>query len=339
MSGPIVLSQSRAALVDACARRYAFEEVAYRRPLPKTGPLDARQFGSAWHRLLWRFYEAMKAGALVADCTVAGLAEVDASGVDHYGDAYQPPPEPDRSILRALLRAYAEVWGWHDRETYDVLEVERSFSLPALRPHDVKKPGKRPWYLDGLIVEGQLDLVVRHRKTGAAWVMDHKTTKSDFAQEPYWIGVELDLQVGLYLDAAARLGFEPAGFLYNCIRRPGAARAEKREDGESPVDYEERLYQQIIATDKSRALYFGRRHVTVQPWQIEEARADLIAAGEIVRTGLRTGLWKRNRKECRAYQEVCPWIMVCRRQQPVTDELFPLRVRRPTTNNEGAIDQ
>lgn len=339
----ITISQSRAGKVDLCQRLYLYEEVLDRKPLPKPGPLSPRAFGQAMHRVLQVFYLGIKAGVAIELCITYGLEELESSGVDHYGDTYQPPGEPDRSILRALFRAYAETWGTHDQAKYEILSVERFFALPALRPRDVTRPGRpfRPWYLDGLTVEGQLDLVWRNRETGRAEVADHKTTTSDFMREPYWIGVEFDLQVGLYLDAAMRLGFEPALFRYNVMRRPGGMREEKPREGETPADYEERLYQQITATPKSRALYFGRRPVLFQPWQIEEARADIIAAGEMIRTAQRIGLWKRNRSACRAFQEVCPWIQVCRRHQPITDELFPLRLQRPTTttNDEKKEEQ
>ena len=181
-----------------------------------------------------------------------------------------------------------------------------------------------------------IDLTVRNREDGRVWIVDHKTTQSDFERETrtgekaYFIGAELDAQAIGYVDVAARQGLNPAGFMWDLIKRPGLARVEKVERGESAEAFEGRMVE-VIAANPVR--YFARYPITFEPWQIWRARLDVIASGEEILWRRRSGYWPQNRDACGKFGATCPWMVVCTgRERADDDRLFPLKKK---TEKEG----
>ena len=101
--------------------------------------------------------------------------------------------------------------------------------------------------------------------------------------------------------------------------------------GEPAAVYEERVYQ--LATEKPGD-FFHRRALSIEPWQIEEAREDVRAAALEIAWRTRSEAWPRvgDRYVCAARGMVCPWIDVCgRRQSAEDDRLFPLKRKKEGT--------
>lgn len=352
----LTLSRSEIGVLRRCPRRYQYEYVLGR--TPAAGPGIEAVWGTALHRGL----EAWLKYGSTGRAQIAAMS----SGIDSDGRPYAPPADPyAKAALRAMLRAYAAVWGPSDAERYEVVAVELPFDLPVLTAEGRVSRGRR----EGARREGRIDALVREREERGPdpvdaqeiaesglwaepdpklWIVEHKSTGKPPAEDRFYLGIDLDLQSALYFDAARELGYQPAGVLYDVIRRPdfddpkpapqlkkdGTPRAQKADvqytnprHGEPAAVYEERVYQLAISNPGD---YFHRRALTIEPWQIEEAREDVRAAALEIAWRTRSEAWPRvgDRYVCAARGMVCPWIDVCgRRQSAEDDRLFPLKVK------------
>ena len=228
-NGVLTLSKSEIATLRRCARRYYFEYVRGRTPAAGSGM--AAEWGTALHKGLEEYAAELQLAPKLGanwDAPSAGLAAARAAtmpGTDANGRPFAPPADPyAKAALRAMLRAYAAVWGPGDAERYEVVAVELPFDLPVLTAEGRVSRGRR----EGARREGRIDAVVRERKRWGdldsmqerVWLVEHKSTGKPPGDERWYVGIELDLQTSLYFDAARELGYDPAGVLYDVIRRP-----------------------------------------------------------------------------------------------------------------------
>ncbi|RTL09078.1 MAG: hypothetical protein EKK62_04050 [Acidimicrobiia bacterium] len=242
----LTVSTSEIRTLGRCKRLYRYEYVDGRRPASQGHELV---WGAALHRGLEALYLAVKHGD--EDAMTLALHAALTPGVDSEGRPYQPPADPyARAALSAMLRAYVEYW-WTDATTYAIEGVEVPFCLPVRTARGRLVKGRICEACGGLGVwsdqadcprcsgtgrlrphrEGRIDLVVRERKfvaenitepdpTGKLWLVEHKSTTWEPSDERYYTGIERDLQLALYFDAAREMGLDPAGVMYDVIRRP-----------------------------------------------------------------------------------------------------------------------
>lgn len=122
----------------------------------------------------------------------------------------------DQTKLRLLVIAYHERWGSED---WEILAVEQEFRF----------------LLDGHLIGGKIDAIIRNRADGRVYVLEHKFTGSETSLGgPYWERLTLDSQVSIYIDGATMLGYDVSGCIYDVIKRPEhepklATPVEKRE--------------------------------------------------------------------------------------------------------------
>ncbi len=373
----LTISKSEIATLRRCPRLYYFEYVLGR--TPAKGPGIEAEWGTALHRGLESFELDLKSCEEHGLAIAWDLAVRDAitwamtPGVDQDGRDYTPPADPyAKAALRAMLRAYAAVWGADDAERYEVVAVELPFDLPVLTAEGRVSRGRR----EGARREGRIDALVRERVkcpacegTGgsqedpctdclasgegqgnsAVWLVEHKSTGKHPEDERWYVGIELELQPSLYFDAARELGHDPAGVIYDVVRRPdfddpkpppqlkknGTPRAQKADvqytnprHGEPASVYEERVYQLALARPTD---FFHRRALTIEPWQVEESREDVRAAALEIAWRTRSQAWPRvgDRYVCGARGRVCPWLDVCGHVESAeNDKLYPLKSKK-----------
>lgn len=395
----LTLSKSEIGVLRRCPRRYQYEYILGRTPAAGSG-IEA-QWGTALHRGLEVWYLEQRTEDAPDKRQDWALRHALDAALTPAAD-YAPPADPyAKAALRAMLRAYAAVWGPSDAERYEVVAVELPFDLPVLTAEGRVSRGRR----EGARREGRIDALVREREERGPdpvdaqeiaesglwaepdpklWIVEHKSTGKPPAEDRFYLGIDLDLQSALYFDAARELGYQPAGVLYDVIRRPdfddpkpaparnkdgserkapseacsacggsggredtevpasqskclmcaGTGRVSKQvaytnpRHGEPAAVYEERVYQ--LAIDKPGD-YFHRRALTIEPWQIEEAREDVRAAALEIAWRTREDLWPRvgDRYVCAAPRMTCPWIDVCGRRAAADDDrLFPLKRKK-----------
>lgn len=187
------------------------------------------------------------AGAVCPSCLGTGRGPVARMGAEaeRQRDAQQGQAEEDpRETAEAVARAfdgYLRFWGREPPRTYRIVDVEVAIARPILRPdggsycpeipmveeggrwrmataEDRGRPvatARWPWYQ-----LGKLDAVGQDRRTGALWVIEHKSSQSP---EQFFRGLSVDPQTTTYLRlleraaAAGRYGAgaRVAGYLYD----------------------------------------------------------------------------------------------------------------------------
>lgn len=107
--------------------------------------------------------------------------------------------------------------GYHERwlsEPLEVLFVEKDFTSAMINPET--GAASRTWEL-----YGRLDAVVKDA-FGRVFIVEHKTTSSDLDNPSYWQKLRLDAQISTYYQGVRALGVEPAGVIYDVIRKPSS---------------------------------------------------------------------------------------------------------------------
>jgi len=205
---------------------------------PFKSELDALDFGTLCHAAL----EAMGREAALRDCTDAAvlreflLAEVDRRARDRYGAELTLPLIVQLESARQRLARAAEVQAAQRAAGWVIAHVERKFELT----------------LGAVTVSAKIDRVERHAGTGAARVIDYKTSdkavlplaahvRSARRDEtaPAWArftagGRELvwtDLQLPLYLEAlAGEFGVATGAGYFNLPKAVGETALAPWED-------------------------------------------------------------------------------------------------------------
>jgi hypothetical protein len=213
-------TSSRLSVLRECLRKHHLRYVLGL----QTPATDVMRFGTIGHSALEAWYRAWmardteialwdRARAEVPDGDPppdyrlpAALAVIDASDLSIW----------DRIKLSILIRAYDARWGACD---WEVLAVEQEFRY-LLGDHEIG---------------GKIDAIIRDRRDGRVYVVEHKTTGADASLgAPYWERLTIDTQVSIYIDGAGILGYEVAGCIYDVLKRPAhepklATPIDKRE--------------------------------------------------------------------------------------------------------------
>lgn len=157
---------------------------------PQTPPMA---FGTYGHGGLERWYRAWMLGA----------DDLRLSAALAYIDDLTDIDDIDRIRLRVLTAAYDARWGAED---WEILEVEREFR----------------YFLGDIEIGGKIDALIRDRKDGRVYVLEHKISAQDTSPgSPYWDKLSRDRQVSIYIDGAAfGLDYEIAGCIYDVLKRP-----------------------------------------------------------------------------------------------------------------------
>jgi hypothetical protein len=129
------------------------------------------------------------------------MKAADASFREFELESGRTQDEPYEELQRILHRYYK----FSDNvDTFDIISLEKNFEVQA---------GEQP-------IIGFIDGVVSIK--GNVWLMEHKFNKRVEVKH-----VDLDMQMGIYMWAATKLGLNPRGIIYNVIRMAEGGIAEK----------------------------------------------------------------------------------------------------------------
>lgn len=315
-----VLSVTSANRYRSCPRCYYFANVLRRVPRRVVG---SRRFGSLFHVGLETWWRKLVAKSLPDDRLDASLASMN----DHRGaDPY------DVAKAGVLMRGYEVVWG---NEELEVLAVEQEFDGELRNP---MTGGVSRTFRIG----GRMDAIVR-RPNGTVWVVEHKTSSEDIGPgTPYRMRLELDPQVSTYLLGARMLGYNPAGVIYDAIKKPskeplkatpvekrkytkGSAKepsrlhANQRERDETPEEYADRIADELSSANEKESTY-QRFEVTLSQEDEYEAAYDVWTTAMQIRESANHRAWPKYTKSCYQYRQWCDYFMVCTKQATIDDE-------------------
>lgn len=203
----------------------------------------------------------------------------------------------DAAKLTAMLRHYV-IRNASMREQYEVVGVEQQFTVPIVNP-ETGRP-MREYQL-----AGKVDGLLRRKKDGTLWVLEHKTTADEIIGfGTYWQRLAVDHQVSFYV-----LAHQAAGCLYDVIRKPQLRLSKADEKAADPVA----AYQQRVdaAISENVDEYFQQREVVKTDDDIAEAQADLWQQAHILAECEKQNRFPRNSGACRSFFGVCPYLGVC----------------------------
>ena len=203
-----LLTNSRITCFYTCPRLHRNKYELRRRPRRKA---EALTLGTLVHAGLEAWWLAIMAGlgaeaaldAMMNGATAA-LADVEVDDFNEYMWVK----------VQAMLIGYHMRWyQWVVDNSIEVLGVEQEFAAPLINPMTGRP--SRTWLL-----AGKLDLMIA--MLGRQLIGEHKTTVAELDDgAPYWERLRMDGQISLYHDGATSLGYEPAGCLYDVLRKPG----------------------------------------------------------------------------------------------------------------------
>lgn len=175
----------------------------------QTPPTAESTFGTVGHAALEAYYRTWMTWRPELDCLgderqLGGVPDFDQERLDAAlsvaSDSNLPPF--DKIKLQLLIIAYHERWGAED---WEILAVEQEFR----------------YQLGEHLIGGKIDAIIRNRKDGRVYVLEHKFTGSETSLGgAYWERLTLDSQVSIYIDGATMLGHDVAGCIYDVIKRP-----------------------------------------------------------------------------------------------------------------------
>lgn len=255
-----LLTQSRMRTFRACAYKHALEYGQGWRPSESALPL---RFGTLIHAALEVYWPMIATtGDIQAAADAAKRTLLTASAaldIDPY--------EQGKAI--AMIEAYAARWAAEDMH-YEVVGVEMNFRTPLVNPRT--NAASRTWEM-----AGKLDGLVRDKRDGSLWVLEHKTTADSLSQgdaSNYITRLVMDPQIGHYLIGALATGHDVKGVLYDVLGKPlqrpakatpkdkrykkdGGLKANARIEDESPQAYTQRV-RDAISNDTDRFLHRTR---------------------------------------------------------------------------------
>lgn len=156
--------------------------------------------GSLWHAVMELHYLAIKS---IQDGTPRGEA-LDYLARDLGVILWDGPNQsPNQKLIWWMYQGYLEKYGYDPQ--WEILGVEVKFQARL-----VGADGKPSRY----ILKGKLDLVVRDRRTGKVWIIDHKSG----ANLPSMMELDIDDQFGLYIWLLREAGIDVLGVIHSANR-------------------------------------------------------------------------------------------------------------------------
>ena len=306
--GRDLITISRLRADQTCSRLHWFKYVQGFRPVHLSEPL---RFGIAAHDAIERWWM----GEDIVKITDS------IEGKDEYLVAK----------LKATIINYPLLWP--DRDAWEVVGVEVPFKTPLINPSTMNK--SRTYML-----AGKIDLILRNKKTGDIFPVEHKTTVIDFSTEDqdYWTKLQMDHQITAYWMGCQALGHDVRGMIYDVLKRPaqrplkatpkdkriyrkkdGGLYKGQREIDESVLGHFERIAEWINDNPgKARA----RKVIPRVEGQLKEGLQDIWDHSKRILLAEKDGLWPRNPNACHQFHTCSFWDCCAYGVQPAHDSRF-----------------
>jgi hypothetical protein len=191
------------------------------------------------------------------------------------------------------------------------------------------------------------------------YLLETKTTSEDLDKgSTFWKRTTLDPQLSLYLPAIRKLGHDPRGAIYDCLRKPGQIPSSiplldddglkivhdanghrvRTKDGkkwrqtgdtelkyvlqsrpETPEEYGARCLEAIA---ENPAKYYARGVVVRLEADEREAAQDMWNTASLMRDARRLQIYPRNVDACVSWGRECEYLSVCAGMMDLNDPLF-----------------
>jgi hypothetical protein len=310
-----LLTHSRLACFRACPKRHLYAYEYGLRPIEDSEPLRVG-----------------KAFALAVETDAKG-GDVDMALAGQIGDPFE------FALVASMFTAHKDRYANEPKEEH--VAAELPFDIALVNPETGR--ATPTWRL-----AGKIDRIVK-LADGRIALKEYKTTSRDFAPgADYWLRLQLDMQLSLYLVAARELGYDVTTILYDVTRRPalrplkatpldarkftkdGALYKTQRDRDETPAEYSFRCTSALVE-DPVRS--FARIEIARTDADLAEAQAETWIQQLNIREAQRSGRWYRNPEACvSATGQKCDFLPVCQNSDLATRT--PQGFRRVETVHE-----
>lgn len=285
------------------------------RPTP-SGEIGALQFGDFFHQGLDAIYNSIE--DLDQPKNVDRFIDIAVDTIHRqekeklFGTVTRPSMFEDLEVCVGQVRATLHCYFTHNRQDlahFDWVDLEKVFEASYTLQ-------------DGRVIplRGKYDGVFRDSK-GKLWLFETKT-KSDINDSSIVDMLNYNLQVMMYLYTMRTVyGEEPAGVVYNLIRRPQL----RQKKTETLPEFIERIEDDV---NMDPGKYFARYTSTVLPDDLNEW-----VAGDFSEIMERIGQWAdghgvfRCSASCYQYRRACEYMPLCaygdRRTFTSREVIFP----------------
>lgn len=233
----------------------------------------------------------------------------------------------DTAMVAAMVAVHQERYAG---TTLEVVATELAFDLPLINP-DTGAPSKL-WR-----VAGKIDRIYR-LPSGILAVQDYKTTTDDITPgSDFWLRLQLDQQMSIYVLAARALGHDVQTILYDVTKRPlhrplmatppdkvklkadGTPYANTRLTDETPVEFVVRV---ATAMREEPDRYFARHEIARLDADLAETQGEIWSQQMAMREAQRSGRWWRNPGACVTHFH-CAYLSVCGQKITSNPESVP----------------
>lgn len=230
-------------------------------------------------------------------------------GIDYVPELADPF---DLALVAAMVNGHAARWP----EPIEVIAAELEFALNL---------GDTEWTL-----AGKIDRIVR-LSDGRMAIQEYKTTSRDFSPgADYWLALQMDQQLSIYVIAARALGYPVETILFDVTRRPaqrplkktaeirikkdGTPYAGQRLEDETPEEFVARVSADIAERPEH---YFARIEIARLDDDLADCHAEIWQQMAAIQNARNDGLWYRNPNSC-TQPYTCEFLSICRNRDLAT---------------------
>lgn len=280
------LSHSRLRTFQKCPRAYLYQYKLDRVPARTT---DALAFGRLWHEIMEVYWTDGRGAAIEYALTVAPQVDpIDSAKVSALLEHYDPPIDD-----------------------YEVEGVEVPFEIPVTDPDTGEE-------VEGVLVQGFADALLREKSTGRLLVRECKTTSSEvIGFGPFWQTIGFDIQPLIYA-----LAFGAEGAVYDVVRKPALrlSAADRKAGGEAYVEQVIAYRSRVSDTIADRPDEFYQfRPLWKSPEDLVEASRVLHGAVTLLLYADSFNIAPQYSGNCRT-PFTCPYLDVCAGRAQLDDD-------------------
>lgn len=276
----IKFSNTRASYARGCWQKYKFRYMDGLQPRRKAIPLT---LGSIEHDAFDKYYKG------------ASNNEVVDFICKEFDNAIAELPYPDQENLREAK--YIALGMWRGYPHKDLNEFE---SIESEVEDTVELA---PGIQFNFRVDGRV------KKDGRLWLREMKCT--GLSQRQFEGRARTSAQATGYTWGAKQLGYDVAGVMYDCLRKP---RLRKRKD-ETIHDFGKRIIMDY-SDPKRKESYYGRHFSYRNPVELEQWKVSMIEIAKETQRKMRDDSWYRNYDQCWNFNTECPYLKICHQPKP-----------------------
>ena len=218
----------------------------------------------------------------------------------YWGGVEGPPdtsdlPSDEATVLEQMHRVYAELY---DRDPITVNGVEEKHRLP-FGDHTLT-----------VVMDAHI------AQDGHNAVVESKTTRSQIDTDWFWMKLELDHQISLYVWAANQIGLPTEYVIYDVVKVPPLKQGKdgrKKIPEETLAEFEERCYNEL---KKNNDKYFQRKlHKPNVPRAIKNVEQWL----QFMQFAEDNDCYPMNPNSCKAFGKLCEYFGNCAEDRDLDD--------------------